>query len=267
MKVSTFILAMAVPILFASGPVFSDWDVGEPHKMHFPQLPDPAGWDIEIFTSQHEVADDWQCAQTGQVNDIHFWVSWQGDQIGTIDTITATIYDNIPDPQPGNPGTFSMPGAGKWSHTFGAADFAVSDPVDVSPLLQGFADPQQGPAAGWGPDDHRFYLQINIENIRNVVEPFVQQEGEIYWLGLYADWLTGIQAPVGWKTSLDHFEDVAVYRNGGWLPLFEQGTGPGLDMAFVITPEPASLALMGMAGLLLLSCRSRGRRKGNPGEQ
>jgi hypothetical protein len=31
-------------LALAIGVARADWDVGDPYKMHFPQLPDPTGW-------------------------------------------------------------------------------------------------------------------------------------------------------------------------------------------------------------------------------
>ena len=50
-------------------------------KMHFPQLPDPNGWDVKADGGLC-LADDWQCDGTGPVRDIHFWGSWKGDVVG-----------------------------------------------------------------------------------------------------------------------------------------------------------------------------------------
>jgi len=38
------------------------WVVGDGHKMHFPQLPDPNGWDVNVH--DFTLADDWQCSET-----------------------------------------------------------------------------------------------------------------------------------------------------------------------------------------------------------
>jgi hypothetical protein len=50
------------------------------HKMHFPQLPDPTGWDVRAYC----IEDDWQCSETGYVSDIHFWGSWHADEVGVL---------------------------------------------------------------------------------------------------------------------------------------------------------------------------------------
>ncbi len=65
------------------GPGQCGWQSGDPHKMHFPQLPDVEGWDVDV-TYANILADDWKCSETGPVEDIHFWYSWLGDKIGII---------------------------------------------------------------------------------------------------------------------------------------------------------------------------------------
>ena len=36
------VMAMVAPAAVA------DWDPGDGHKMHYPQLPDPNGWDVNF---------------------------------------------------------------------------------------------------------------------------------------------------------------------------------------------------------------------------
>ena len=52
-------------------PALADWDIGDGHKMHYPQLPDPNGWDVNL--TGNKVFDDWRCGGSGPVDDIHFW--------------------------------------------------------------------------------------------------------------------------------------------------------------------------------------------------
>jgi hypothetical protein len=79
--------------LAAAGTVRADWNPNDPYKMHFPQLPDPNGWDVAFAWQDPGVpgigqpaqrvpnflADDWRCSETGPVSDVHFWLSMQGD--------------------------------------------------------------------------------------------------------------------------------------------------------------------------------------------
>jgi hypothetical protein len=40
----------------------------------------------------------------------------------------CTILNNVPDPDPGDPGTFSQPGAELWTKTFDASQFTTVSP-------------------------------------------------------------------------------------------------------------------------------------------
>ncbi|MFA7237845.1 MAG: PEP-CTERM sorting domain-containing protein, partial [Phycisphaeraceae bacterium] len=73
----------------------------------------------------------------------------------------------------------------------------------------------------------------------------------------------------GWKTADmtlypspytgNHYQDDAVFYNGTtWQELFDPRFPTGqvsLDLAFVITPEPTSIALLTIGGLALLRRR------------
>jgi len=247
-------LAVAASTMLLAAPVMADWYEGDGHKMHFPQLPDPNGWDVEIssWDNQHECADDWMCSQSGPVSDLHFWYSVADDAPTVIGTVVASIYkDDRTDP------AFSKPGQLQWTQSFGQSQFSVVN--DYGSGLQGFVDPQYPETWVTGIDNHQAYHQINIVEIQ---EPFIQTEGEIYWLGLHVYW-EGTQSPVGWKTSQNHFEDTAVFRDltGAWQPLNEEFGAPyPMDFAFVITPEPSTFVLLGMGALGMLFYGWRRRR-------
>ena len=93
------------------------WDKRDGHKMHYPQLPDPNGWDVDATYRKSEqgciaLADDWQCSKSGLIKDIHFWGSWKNDDVGTIYSFTIGIAENIP---PDSQITWSRPGEILWS--------------------------------------------------------------------------------------------------------------------------------------------------------
>jgi len=84
----------------------------------------------------------------------------------------------------------------------------------------------------WGeiiPQPHHLYWQINIKEIP---DPFVQMEGEIYWLVIKMPF--NIPQLVGWKTTKNNFMDHAVWLDaaGVWSVI------EGYDFAFVITGQP-----------------------------
>jgi len=236
----------------------ADWDPGDGHKMHYPQLPDPNGWNVKV-DGPNTVADDFLCTQSGPITDVHFWGSWMDDSVGTIDLVHLSIHDDD------RSGPYSKPGNLLWQinldPSIAGSSIRPWDPYDPS-LPQGFYDPNGQPPLV-APNNHGQTWQVNLQIPEQ--DAFTQQEGNIYWLDIHvvSDWVIGQPTPqFGWKTSPDHFEDDAVYEElitGEWFELFNPlPPNESLDMAFVITPEPGSamLAILG-AGLCCLRRRKR----------
>jgi hypothetical protein len=236
--------------LVTAGVATADWFPGDPFKMHYPQLPDPLGWDVNA-TYPKVLADDWQCTETGPVTDIHLWGSWEFGAPGEILSVHTSIHRNIP----ATPDAGSRPGELLWERDFFTGGFTILDPWGTGD--EGWYDPNSGE---FRRPDHQTFHQINIQQIP---DPFIQNFGEIYWLDIsvtVAD--IGTQTRWGWKTSLEHFMDDAVWGDfdavGGvteWSELYDPETGVSLDMAFVITPAPGTLALLGFGGLAALRRR------------
>jgi len=237
-------------LVHATGPEWPN------HKMHFPQLPDTMGWDVNA-TYPKTLADDWQCSQTGPVMDIHFWGSWKdldGDPYNddpwtSSPSFILSIHENIP-ASPDTP--WSRPGRRLWFWE-GPIHGAVSEP----PTLEGWFDPNTGEVIY---NDHAPYWRYDFFLDQAIPPPedtFYQYKDSIYWLDICA---LDIPPPWqwGWKNSRDHFKDAAVYTDnapyGPWFPIFEPSRqnhfnvyfGPdeiredrqtSLDLAFVITTE------------------------------
>ena len=224
-------------LIGATTVAIADWEEGDGHKMHFPQLPDPYGWDVDFHDWQ--LGDDWRCSETGNVTDIHFWISWFDDMDMDIPWIKVSIYSN-------NPGPPSTPNELLWSRQFDVDEFIIAGPWDGD---QGWL----WPYGEFIEHNHQFYWQINIPKID---QPWEQKVGEIYWLVIGMPYYDPPVA-VGWKTSLDHFMDNAVWGGPGtWAPIHNPITGDPIDFAFVITteeePEPeCCLVIESMIGGLL----------------
>lgn len=219
-------------------PVLADWNPGDPAK--WVQLPDPQGWDVNA-TYPKVLADDFLCTQTGPITDVHLWVSThQYDGPPPIQSIHLSFHSDVQGPP------FSHPGALLWS-----TDIPVPNPLvkirQYGEGQEGWYDPNTGQ---WNRPDHNLYYQVNITNIPN---PFFQYVNTIYWLDVSFTVPPGLP-PVGWKTSYQHNLDDAVWGDfpePNWQPLHDPITGQSLDMAFVLTPEPASVLLLGLATALI----------------
>jgi len=221
------LIAVALVVGYTATPAVAHWAPGDGYKMHYPQMPNDTGWDVNA-TWPVVLADDWQCSYSGWVKDIHFWGSWRGGIEGTIQSFRISIHANVPGPP-------SMPGPLLWEREI--TNFVPTPPIDP-PGRQGWYDPTVAPPIVI-PNDHDPYFQYNIVDIPN---PFVQEEGTIYWLNISAVVLDPVNTQWGWKSSAQHFMDDAVWSLNGvspWTPMFEPPNfTQTLDLAFVITGKP-----------------------------
>lgn len=265
-----------------AGMLHADWDPYDPAKWVQPPDLSPLGLDInatfnpspanQLAFPGRIVADDFLCALTGPITDIHIWGSWLMDRLPVAPVpFHLSIHSDIPAGVGGIP--WSRPGPELWS-------------VDLLPTAsrlfahgqEQFYDPQLGLV---GSDTEVW--QYNFE-----FEPgaaFVQQAGNTYWLDVQALLAPGLDddAVFGWKTrdpGTGQFNDDAAWNLtadfGGPLQLLDwaelrypQGHplfGHSIDMAFVLTttsdiPEPGTWGAAGfVAGFTGLMLRWRRRR-------
>ena len=234
-------LALVVAI-----PVVADWDPEDPAKwVQFPDL-DITGIDINA-TEPFILADDFQCQQTGPIIDIHIWGSWLDDHIPwwedpTAVDFTLSIHEDIPDPDPNDPATWSMPGEVLWYRTFMPGEFMAR--VWQDQIEEGWMDPPDMYffPADWTCWQYNFFI--------DEAEAFIQEGTPdypvVYWLDVQAR-PHDPEALFGWKTSLDHWNDDAVWAMGMEPypgPWEELRYPPGhefhpesIDLAFVITTK------------------------------
>lgn len=244
-----------------------DWNPGDPYKMHYPQLPDLTPTGVDVLATLNPMnppnwkilADDFLCTETGPISDVHIWGSWLNDLVGqnTMFKLSIHLDDRT--------GPYSKPGPEVWSAVFlpGQYSFRPYGP----PTTEQFFDPNLNQFIGL---DTQVW-QYNFVNIQN---PFIQEQGTIYWLDVQA-MDPDPMVLFGWKTTnpleTPHFEDDAVFGdtvefNGallppGWeelkYPIGHPFEGQSMDLAFVITPEPSSAMLTGLGLLALLVHRRR----------
>ncbi len=223
--------------------ILADWDEEDGHKMHWPQMPDPFGWDVdatyvEQLWPQNVLADDWNCSETGWVKDIHFWGSWLGDNVGTISAFTIAIHADIPADQ--SPTGYSMPGETLWGQMFDVGEWIEAGPWEGP---QGWYDPAEGVVI---PENHFLYWQYNI--FLDEGDWFWQEEGTIYWLAISAIVIPQPEPPQprwGWKSCLpeDRWNDDACWAFLGelnWIEMHDPFSLESLNLAFVITGGPSN---------------------------
>jgi hypothetical protein len=264
--IGIFVAAIFLVVLVA--PVNADWDEGDSYKMHFPQLPDPNGFDIANyhyffpFGEPLPIADDWLCTETSPVTDIHIWGSWTDDNKGEIVSFNVSIWSS------NNSGNFSHPGELLWQHTFSEDEFTERYWGNGT---QGSLYSASNGGCIWGvyPQNHNDTWQYNL-HINDPTMSFVQEKGTTYWLAISPE-VNSSEYLFGWKTSEDAWTDsyVAqtfagesedVHREGIWWGVWFEMNRSGyiadeqVDLAFVIDGPPSApeVPLLTPAGLLAL---------------
>jgi len=207
------------------------------------QRPDLTATGVDVDNGWVQLADDFQCTQSGPITDIHIWTSFAADiapQILNSLTITLYIYSDVPDPNPGDPNDWSHPGYLLWSKTFLPGTYSAGLCTMV-PQGEWWHDPATN---SWQfPGDTQVY---QYDFLINEAEAFRQREGTIYWLGMKYQ-LEGANFTMGWKSSLYHWNDDACWLDTSpdtpiWRELRYGDRHPlapaSMDLAFAITGIP-----------------------------
>jgi hypothetical protein len=221
MKIAKIVLMAIIMFGIFTTTAFTQWN----SKMHFPQLPDTLGWDVNA-TWPKVLADDWQCSETGYVKDLHFWGSWLHGIHGRIDSFLLSIHWDVAINEQ-NP--FSHPGELLWQRRI-LGDSVIATPLDpmyTDSLSEGWYDPNTGQVLE---NDHRQYFRYDINLPPNWW--FKQNVGTIYWLNISAfvhqDSMSQDTLKWGWKSSDDHWNDDAVWGDEpdpNWIRLYEPVPG------------------------------------------
>jgi hypothetical protein len=195
------------------------------------------------------LADDFQCIVEGPITDIHIWGSWYKDELPGEPPdqhnveFTLSIHDDIPAGTGGVP--YSMPrDPPLWWRDFGPWEFFASVYSDT--VREGYYSPC---IPYYDPDGDTICWQYDfwIDPAEAFYQEGTPDEPVIYWLDVQARPLPDPVQPqpvrFGWKTSMEHHFDDAVWAIGDlwahdpWQELWSppQTEPRSLDLAFAIT--------------------------------
>jgi len=239
----TFVFA-AVLVLAFSVVASADWNEGDPFKwIQFPDLSE-MGMDVNA-THPYILADDFECTERGLITDIHIWGSWMEDYIPygedpTAVSFTLSIHADIP--AEASPTGYSMPGELLWMMDFEPGMFQAR--IWASDLMEGWFEPPDM-YTPWG-DTICWQYNFIIDEASAFEQLGTPDQPVVYWLDVQARPLDPY-AYFGWKTSIDHWNDDAVWVHGeepymgDWWELRYPEGHPyfpeSIDLAFVITGE------------------------------
>ncbi len=263
-EMNSKIIMATVVVSFLFTPVLGDWDPGDFYKCEYLYLPDLTedGRDVNASLSTNGndliLADDFLCSETGPITDIHIWGSWKDDVLPEGSAANVDFYLAIYDNDNGGPGDLL------WSKTFTAGQFQTR--MYAYGLQEGWMEPNSGEYTFPG-DTQCWQYNFYIDE----AEAFVQEWDEHYWLAVMAfpsddtakfGWKTtpreteGTMNSARWNVDMTPWDDTDLSLGSSWTYLAFQEGEPAewvdIDFAFVITPEPASLILLGMGGLAIL---------------
>ncbi len=168
-----------------------DWQPGQSHKMHWPQLPDLTSTGTDVSLSGEALADDFLCTASGPIRNIHIWASFLGDNVPKEGpdnvTLELSLYANIPGEGP----KWGQPGELLWSQSFSPGQYTVQ-------AVHNGPEDWYDPSTGLYLSDHQ--RQAYQYDFCMQDQPFVQQEGTTYWLAVSVTGLSPNYA-LGWKTT------------------------------------------------------------------
>jgi hypothetical protein len=271
MKKLITICLVVTMILVIGNVANADWIPGQPAK--WVQLPDLSSTGMDVLATHPNVlADDFLCTQTGPITDIHIWGSWNRDILPMVQNSDGTL---SPDPAavgfrlsihsdiPAGPtGNYSRPGELLWEKTFAPGTFKVNLYADK--IEEGWYDPAAGVYNPQG-DHQAWQYNFFIDPALAFMQKGTASNPMTYWLDVEAFPVNipgVVNAEFGWKTSVNHWNDDAVWADPsitppiGWqelrYPSNHPFAGNSIDMAFVITPEPTTICLLGLGIVSLI---------------
>jgi len=195
---------------------------------------------------QNQVADDWLCDSAYPITAATWWGSYLGYNYATCacqdqtaprkpDYFWLSIWKDIPDDYPNDPGTYSRPGQLVWQYRA----------YDYDEVLVGF---DKHPENLSQTDSHEAVYRYSVRIPR---EYWFYQPGQkqVYWFSVVAVYSDASTVPYrwGWTNHAHVYNDNAVttlFPHGYpfadtifWTPLYDQ-TGANEDMSFMLFTDP-----------------------------
>lgn len=245
LPMTLLILAMIV-----AAPATGDWDEADPFK--WLQRPDltPLGIDVNCSMDPsgqgYILADDFLCTEPGPITGIHIWTSWLNDYLphGVDPTDVVFILSfHVDIPAEQSPTGYSMPGDVIWYRAFMPGEFTARIWQENGP--EGWMNP---PEEYWFPADFTCWqYNFPLDGPGTFYQEGTPNDPVVYWLDVKAI-PNDPEAFLGWKTSVQHWNDDAVWGLGQepylgpWgeliYPPNHEQSGQSIDLAFVIQSEP-----------------------------
>ncbi|HHI03468.1 MAG TPA: hypothetical protein ENL22_08100 [candidate division Zixibacteria bacterium] len=182
------------------------------------------GMDVNVTYPMYVLADDFECTENAPITEIHIWGSWFEDIYPGADPPSIegdpgnvrfhiSIHADVP---AGSIEEWSMPGPMLADWIFEPGEF-IYKPVSLEGPYEGWFNPP----VEWLPiGDRNCWEYIFLFDETNW---FIQQGSDaapvVYWLDVQAIMPEGVTpAFFGWKTSIRHWNDDAVWFDGEDVP-------------------------------------------------
>jgi len=192
------------------------------------------------------LADDFECTSSNRITEIHLWTSWRFDDVPD-DFKPLAFRLSIWSDNPSNESVaYSTPSNLLWEKAFSYDEYQESEYAELQDY-EWWWDPNDTHTP---PEPHgdRKIWQFNffIDPVEAHLQTGTVENPVTYWLGVevfYPD----PSFRLGWKTSTDHWNDDAVYRDileplNPWKELRYPEEHPwryeSIDLAFVIGTMP-----------------------------
>ena len=205
-----FVFMLSIPALCLG----DDSQGGRGHLMHFAQYPDATGWGVNS-TYPLILADNWQASKSAWIRHIRFWGCWEDGNVGQIDSFKLAIYAGLRGGS--GDGEFGDPGSLIWERDIPVSEVVTSQ-IGCS-WCQRWFDPSTGYADDQNYEDYyRYDISLDSEVW------FMEEEGNIYWLGVSAFVSDPINTQWGRKSSRDHWNagaSWAIYGVPDWIEMHE----------------------------------------------